>query len=322
MIKILANDGISAAGKQQLEAAGFLVVTENVPQEQLIDDINNKQYDVLLVRSATKIRKDIIDACPSLKLLGRGGVGMDNIDVDYARSKGLTVVNTPASSSQSVAELVIGQLFSISRMTFDSERKMPSANTKEVFNELKKKYGKGVELRGKTLGIIGFGRIGKSIAQYAIGCGMNVIAYDGFAKKSSEDITIDIANQKITVSINYVSKDDLLAQSDYISINVPMPEDGKAVLCSNCLKKVKKGVRIVNAARGGVVDEAALLEALNDGRVAAAALDVFENEPVVNPAILSHPKIALTPHIGAATNEAQDRIGGELADIIIAHFKN
>jgi D-3-phosphoglycerate dehydrogenase len=321
MIKILANDGISAAGKQQLEAAGFLVVTENVPQEQLIDDINNKQYDVLLVRSATKIRKDIIDACPSLKLLGRGGVGMDNIDVDYARSKGLTVVNTPASSSQSVAELVIGQLFSISRMTFDSERKMPSANTKEAFNELKKKYGKGVELRGKTLGIIGFGRIGKSIAQYAIGCGMNVIANDGFAQKSSEDITIDIANQKITVSVNYVSKDDLLAQSDYISINVPMPEDGKAVIGAHEFSLMKNNVRIVNAARGGVIDEAALLDALSNGKVAAAALDVFENEPVVNSAILSHPKIALTPHVGAATNEAQDRIGGELADIIIAHFK-
>jgi D-3-phosphoglycerate dehydrogenase / 2-oxoglutarate reductase len=321
MIKILANDGISAAGKQQLEAAGFTVVTDNVLQEQLIDDINAKQYDVLLVRSATKIRKDIIDACPSLKLLGRGGVGMDNIDVEYARSKGLTVVNTPASSSQSVAELVIGQLFSISRMTFDSERRMPSANTKETFNELKKKYGKGVELRGKTLGIIGFGRIGKSIAQYAVGCGMNVIAYDGYAKSSTDEITVEIANQKIKVSINLVSKDDLLAQSDYISINVPMPEDGKAVLCANCLKKVKKGVRIVNAARGGVVDEVALLEALNDGRVAAAALDVFENEPIVNPSILTHEKIALTPHIGAATNEAQDRIGGELAAIIIAHFK-
>ena len=322
MIKILANDGISEAGKQQLEAAGFLVVTENVPQEQLIDDINNKQYDVLLVRSATKIRKDIVDACPSLKLLGRGGVGMDNIDVEYARSKGLTVVNTPASSSQSVAELVIGQMFSISRMTFDSERKMPSANTKEAFNELKKKYGKGVELRGKTLGIIGFGRIGKSIAQYAIGCGMNVIANDGYTNKDSEEITLDIANQKIKVVVNYVSKTDLLAQSDYISVNVPMPEDGKPVIGANEFSLMKNNVRIVNAARGGVIDETALLDALNNGKVAAAALDVFENEPTVNPAILSHPKIALTPHIGAATNEAQDRIGGELADIIINHFKN
>ena len=322
MIKILANDGISEAGKQQLEAAGFLVVTENVPQEQLIDDINNKQYDVLLVRSATKIRKDIVDACPSLKLLGRGGVGMDNIDVEYARSKGLTVVNTPASSSQSVAELVIGQMFSISRMTFDSERKMPSANTKEAFNELKKKYGKGVELRGKTLGIIGFGRIGKSIAQYAIGCGMNVIANDGYTNKDSEEITLDIANQKIKVVVNYVSKTDLLAQSDYISVNVPMPEDGNPVIGANEFSLMKNNVRIVNAARGGVIDETALLDALNNGKVAAAALDVFENEPTVNPAILSHPKIALTPHVGAATNEAQDRIGGELADIIINHFKN
>jgi D-3-phosphoglycerate dehydrogenase / 2-oxoglutarate reductase len=321
MIKILANDGISAAGKQQLEAAGFTVVTDNVPQEQLIDDINNKQYDVLLVRSATKIRKDIIDACPSLKLLGRGGVGMDNIDVEYACSKGLMVVNTPASSSQSVAELVIGQMFSISRMTFDSERKMPSANTKEAFNELKKKYGKGVELRGKTLGIIGFGRIGKSIAQYAIGCGMNVIANDGYNNKDSEEITLDIVNQKIKVVVNYVSKKDLLAQSDYISVNVPMPEDGDPVIGANEFSLMKNNVRIVNAARGGVIDEAALLDALNNGKVAAAALDVFENEPVVNPAILAHEKIALTPHIGAATNEAQDRIGGELADIIIAHFK-
>jgi D-3-phosphoglycerate dehydrogenase / 2-oxoglutarate reductase len=247
---------------------------------------------------------------------------MDNIDVEYARSKGLTVVNTPASSSQSVAELVIGQMFSISRMTFDSERRMPSANTKEAFNELKKKYGKGVELRGKTLGIIGFGRIGKSIAQYAVGCGMNVIAYDGYAKSSTDEITVEIANQKIKVSINLVSKDDLLAQADYISINVPMPEDGKAVLCAQLFSKSERKVYALLTLHVVVwLMKLALLEALNDGRVAAAALDVFENEPVVNPATLAHEKIALTPHIGAATNEAQDRIGGELADIIIAHFK-
>jgi D-3-phosphoglycerate dehydrogenase / 2-oxoglutarate reductase len=322
MIKILANDGISAAGKEQLEAAGFTVVTDNVPQEQLIDDINAKQYDVLLVRSATKIRKDIIDACPSLKLLGRGGVGMDNIDVEYACSKGLMVVNTPASSSQSVAELVMGQMFSISRMTFDSERRMPAANTKEAFNELKKKYGKGVELRSKTLGIIGFGRIGKSIAQYAIGCGMKVIACKYEEGQTTETLSIDINGTKVNVDVAYLSKENLLKQSDYISINVPMPADKKPVLGTNEFSVMKNNVRIVNAARGGVIDEAALLDALNNGKVAAAALDVFENEPIVNPAILAHEKIALTPHIGAATNEAQDRIGGELADIIINHFKN
>ena len=319
-MKILANDGISPSGKTQLEAAGFTVVTETVAQENLIDVINAEGYVALLVRSATTVRKDLIDACPSMKLIGRGGVGMDNIDVEYARSIGREVINTPASSSQSVAEMVIGQMFSISRSLFDSERSMPNSKDAVGFKALKKKYGKGVELRGKTLGIIGFGRIGQNVAKYAIGCGMNVVA-SKFGDKTSETISIDLNGTSVDVTVNYVEKDDLLAQADYISVNVPMPESGKAVLCSTCFGKMKDGVRIVNAARGGVVCETSLLEALESGKVAAAALDVFENEPNVNPAILAHNKIALTPHIGAATVEAQDRIGEELADKITAYFK-
>ena len=321
MIKILANDGISASGKEALEREGFTVITENVPQEQLIDTINKEGYAAILVRSATKVRQDIIDACPSIKLIGRGGVGMDNIDVEYARSKGIKVINTPASSSQSVAELVIGQMFSISRFLYDSNRYMPSIKDATEFKTLKKKYSKGVELRGKTLGIIGFGRIGQYVAEYAIGCGMIVIASKFDTDSAYETLSIELNGHEVDVKVDYVEKDELLAESDYISVNVPMPKDGKPVLCPNCFGKLKDGVRIVNAARGGVVCEESLLKALDSGKVAAAALDVFENEPNVNPAILNHPKIALTPHIGAATAEAQDRIGLELADLITEHFK-
>lgn len=320
-MKILANDGISPSGKKALETAGFIVITETVPQDKLIETINAEGYVALLVRSATTVRKDLIDACPSIKLIGRGGVGMDNIDVEYARSIGREVINTPASSSQSVAEMVIGQMFSISRSLYDSERNMPNSKDAAGFKTLKKKYGKGVELRGKTLGIIGFGRIGQTIAKYAIGCGMNVIASKFGDHNTHETISININGTSVDVNVNYVEKDDLLAQSDYISVNVPMPENGKAVLCSSCFEKLKDGVRIVNAARGGVVCEDSLLKALDSGKVSAAALDVFENEPNVNPTILAHEKIALTPHIGAATVEAQDRIGEELADKIKAYFK-
>lgn len=315
-MKILANDGISAVGKQELEAAGFTVITDKVNQEDLIQAINSENYEIVLVRSATTVRKEVIDACPGLKLIGRGGVGMDNIDVAYAREKGLKVINTPASSSQSVAELVMGQLFSISRFLQESYKNIATGD----FNTLKKNYGKGVELRGKTLGIIGFGRIGQSLASYALGVGMNVLAVD--QNSYTVDIPLTIGND-FELAIPITTDTDLkaiLGQCDYISIHVPKQADGSAVIGREELALMKNGVRLVNAARGGVIDETALIEALESGKVAACGLDVYENEPTPDKALLSHPKIAATPHIGAATMEAQDRIGTELAHLIINEF--
>lgn len=312
-MKILANDGIAPIGKKQLEEAGFEVVTENVPQEQLIETINSIGYVAILVRSATKVRQDIIDACPSLKLIGRGGVGMDNIDVDYAREKGLHVINTPAASSQSVAEQVMAHLFGLSRFLYDSNRQMPENGASE-FKVLKKKYAKGIELRGKTLGVIGIGRIGQATAKYALGCGMNVIAYDPFINDVAIDV--EVANQTVSVDISTIELDSLLAKADFITLHIPAQADGKAVLGDDEFAKMKDGVIIANAARGGVIDEDALIANLDNGKVAAAALDVFVNEPTPREDLLKHPKLSLTPHTGAATLEAQDRIGEELASQI------
>jgi D-3-phosphoglycerate dehydrogenase len=311
--KILANDGIDPIGKGLLEKAGFTVVTDKVAQENLATAINEQQFVGLTVRSATKVRKDVIDACPGLKLIGRGGVGMDNIDVDYARSKGIEVVNTPAASSHSVGELVFAHLFNTVRFLYDSNRQMP-VNGDTQFDALKKKYAKGIELKGKTLGIIGFGRIGQAVAKIALGCGMKVVAYDPFLKEASLNLEIEGVSDKITVKIVTVALEKLLAESDFITLHVP----GGKVITKKEFDLMKNGVCIVNAARGGVIDEKDLIDALNSGKVGHAALDVFENEPTPNKELLSHPKISLTPHIGAATEEAQERIGVELAELIIA----
>ena len=317
-MRILANDGISDLGKSLLEKAGFTVITEKVEQENLASAVNAQGIEMILVRSATTVRKEVIDACTGLKLIGRGGVGMDNIDVQYARDKGITVINTPASSSQSVAELVMGHLFAISRSLNDSYKNIETGD----FSSLKKKYAKGVELRGKTLGIIGFGRIGKSLASYALGCGMDVIAIDQFSSPVSINVPIGNGNHA-TISITpSLSLTDELGKLDYISIHVPKQADGSAVISAKEFAMMKKGVRLVNAARGGVINEDDLLVALNSGHVAAIALDVFENEPNPRKELLSHPNIACTPHIGAATMEAQDRIGEELATLIIGQFAN
>lgn len=319
-MKVLANDGISKEGVEKLEAAGFEVATTHVPQSELIDVINSEKYVALLVRSATTVRKEIIDSCPSLKFIGRGGVGMDNIDVSYARNKGLIVENTPAASSQSVAELVMGAMFAISRSLHDSYNKMPQVGHKE-FNTLKKKYGKGIELKDKTLLIIGFGRIGQSLASYALGIGMKVIAVDMIT--STRQIPIQIAGLE-NLHVNITPSSDLMnviGSADFISIHVPKQSDGSAVISKKEIAAMKNGVRIVNAARGGVIDENELMMALNSGKIAAAALDVFENEPIPRADLLAHQQIASTPHIGAATQEAQDRIGGELAFKIIDALK-
>lgn len=311
-MKILANDGISPLGQQLLEAAGHQVITEKVAQEQLAAAVNEQGIDVVLVRSATTVRQEVIDACPGIKIIGRGGVGMDNIDVDYARSKGIHVINTPASSSQSVAELVMGQFFSLSRFLHDSFKNMETGD----FSSLKKNYAKGVELRGKTLGIIGFGRIGQSLASYALGIGMNVIAIDNAKKDVSLSLKIGNKDLQITITTE-TDLQQFLGEMDYISIHVPKQKNGSAVIGANEFARMKKGVFMSNAARGGVVNEDALLNALNEGIVAGMALDVFENEPNPRKDLLNHPKIASTPHIGAATLEAQDRIGEELAQLII-----
>lgn len=314
-MKVLANDGIAESGKRALEKEGFTVVTEKVEQDQLTKVINDEAYEVLLVRSATKVREDLIDACPGLKMIGRGGVGMDNIDVEYARNKGIEVFNTPAASSESVAELVMAHLFGSVRFLYDSNRQMPEKGQAE-FKKLKKAYAGGIELSGKTMGIVGFGRIGKALAKYAIGCGMKVLVSD--RETGTEVLEISLNGQAIKVEIEKIPLDDLLRQVDFLSLHVPGGD--KALIDEAQFAKMKDGAVIVNAARGGVVNETALIKALDSGKIAHAALDVFENEPEPSEAILNHGKVSLSPHIGAATLEAQDRIGTELADNIIAFY--
>lgn len=315
MRKILANDGIDLQGKALLEKAGFTVITEKVPQEQLAAYINDEKIVALTVRSATKVRKDVIDAVPGLRLIGRGGVGMDNIDVDYAKSKGIIVVNTPAASSMSVAELVFAHLFNAARFLYDSNRQMPVNGTAQ-FDTLKKKYAKGTELRNKTIGILGFGRIGQSVAKIALGLGMKVLAYDPFVKEA--DIEVEVHGVgSLTAKIKSVTMEQVLQESNMITLHVP----GGSLITSKEFEMMKNGVIIVNAARGGVINEHDLVAALDSGKVAHAALDVFENEPTPSESILRHPKISLTPHIGASTEEAQERIGIELAEKIIEALK-
>lgn len=313
--KILANDGIDAVGKELLEKAGFTVVTDKVAQENLASEINDKGYVALTVRSATKVRKDVIDACPGLKVIGRGGVGMDNIDVDYAREKGINVINTPAASSNSVAELVFAHAFSAVRFLYDSNRQMP-ASGEDKFDDLKKKYAKGIELRGKTFGIIGFGRIGQSVAKMALGLGMKVLAFDPFVTEAVIELDID-GISPVEVPIKTVGMDKVLQNSDFITFHVP----GGKLISRHEIASMKNGVILINTARGGVINEDDLLEGLNGGKIACAGLDVFENEPRPSIAILKNPKISMTPHIGAATNEAQERIGVELAEKLIAALK-
>ncbi|MFK8162158.1 MAG: D-2-hydroxyacid dehydrogenase [Lewinella sp.] len=312
MIRILANDGIAANGKAQLEAAGFEVVTDHIPQDQLMTELNN--FDVICVRSATKVRQDLIDASPNLKAICRGGVGIDNIDHAYAKTKGIPTYNTPAASSASVAELVFTHFFNLSRSVQRANFELRAEGSE--FKKLKKAYAGGQQLRGKTLGILGFGRIGVEAARIAIGLGMNVLPVD--LVKESEDITIDMmGGQQVTVSVPVVSMDKMLAEADYITIHVP----GGNLIGAEELAKMKDGVIIANTSRGGVINEDALIEALGSGKVRGAALDVFVGEPNPRRDLLEHPQISVTPHIGAATGEAQFNIGTELADQIIAHFK-
>ena len=316
-MKILANDGISQSGIDDLTAAGFEVLTTTVAQEQLENFINTENVVALLVRSATTVRQDLIDACPNLKIIGRGGVGMDNIDVEYAREKGLSVINTPAASSESVAELVFAHLFSGVRFLYDSNRTMPLEGESK-FKNLKKAYAKGTELRGKTLGVIGFGRIGQATAKMALGLGMKVIAFDPFLEKTTLSLSFH-DGQTVDFEIKTVSKETVLKESDFITLHVPAQKD--FVIGEAEFELMKDGSALINAARGGVVNEVALVAALDSNKLAFAGLDTFESEPTPAVQILMNPKISLTPHIGAATNQAQDRIGSELASQIISILK-
>lgn len=316
-MKILANDGVSQTGITALEKAGFEVLTTTVAQEQLIDFINTNEIVGLLVRSATKVRKDLIDNCPNLKLIGRGGVGMDNIDVEYAKEKGLYVINTPAASSESVAELVFAHLFGGVRFLYDANRNMPLDGDSK-FKQLKKSYGAGMELKGKTLGVIGFGRIGRATAKVALGVGMKVVFFDPFIEEASIDLSF-FDGQSVSFNFKSMSKEDVLKTSDFITLHVPAQKE--YVIGKKEFELMKNGVGIVNAARGGVLDEVALIDALESGKIAFAGLDVYESEPKPEIKILMHSNISLTPHIGAATLEAQDRIGAELASQIINLLK-
>lgn len=314
-IRILANDGIDDTGKAMLEAAGFDVVTTHYKAEELEAQLQN--FDAITVRSATQVRKPLIDACPNLKVIGRGGVGMDNIDVAYAREKGLGVYNTPAASSRSVAELVTAHAFTLMRQLQLANRAMPVTGNTE-FAKLKKQCSEGSELLGKTIGIIGFGRIGQEVARIALGLGMNVIASDPFVKDAVILITIPGAAQTVSVHIHSTDINTLLSKSDIITIHIPKAD--KPVIGKDELSTLKKGVILINTARGGVFDEDALLEGLNSGQIGGAGIDVFVGEPTPRADILTHPKISLTPHVGGSTAEAQENVGRELAGLIINHF--
>ena len=316
-MKVLANDGISQSGVDALTNGGFEVITTNVAQEQLVGYINENDISVLLVRSATTARKELIDACPGLKIIGRGGVGMDNIDVAYAKDKGLHVINTPAASSSSVAELVFAHLYGGVRFLYDANRNMPLEGDSK-FKALKKNYAKGSELRGKTMGIIGFGRIGREVAKIALGVGMKVIYSDSYVDAAQVKVAF-FDGQEVTFDFKTQYLQRLLAESDFISLHVPA-QDGYVIGKAE-FELMKPGAGIINAARGGVIDEVALIDALESGKLSFAGLDVFENEPTPEVKILMNGNISLSPHIGAATNEAQDRIGTELAEQIISILK-
>jgi D-3-phosphoglycerate dehydrogenase len=316
-MKILANDGIATNAIKILENAGFEVITTKVAQEQLINFINEKQIDVLLVRSATKAKEDVVDACKNLKIIGRGGVGMDNIAVDYAKNKGIAVINTPASSSNSVAELVFAHLLTGVRFLHDSNRNMPLDGDSK-FNELKKAYAEGIELRDKTIGIIGFGRIGQAVAKMALGVGMKVLATDSYVDKAT--ITLDFFdNRTLDFTINTVPFEEVIAKSDFITLHVPAQKE--YLISAKEFELMQNCIGLINCSRGGIINEVELVKALDSKKIYFSGLDVFDNEPTPAVQLLMHPQISLTPHIGAATNEAQDRIGIELAEQIITILK-
>ncbi len=315
MIKILANDGIHPDGKLLLEEAGFEVDTNKVPQEKLAEVLPG--YDAIIVRSATKVRQDLIDACPNLKIIARGGVGLDNVDAEYARSKGIHVCNTPKASSRAVAELVFTHAFNLARLINQANREMVTGD----FDKLKKRCSEGIQLRGRTLGVIGFGRIGQEAARMGIGLGMNILATDLMVTEANIEIKVfNSPDLSINVHIETSSWEEVLRKSDVITLHVP---GGKtALIGTEEFAKMKDGVIIINTARGGTIDEDALLAALASGKVGGAGLDVFVGEPTPRREILEHARISVSPHVGGSTKEAQSAIGMELAEQIIEKLGN
>lgn len=302
-MKILVTDGMDKTALEQLKKNGHEVTEQFYAPEELGAAL--RDYDAVVVRSATKVRANHIDEAKTgkLKLIIRGGVGVDNIDVKYAEEAGITVKNTPRASSNSVAELAMGHMFSCARFLSVAGHTMREGKWE------KKAYGKGFELGGKTLGIIGFGRIGQALGRMAKGMGMHVVAFDVFHIPGIEE----------QMGIPYVEMEELLAQADFISVHAPAV-DGGALINAENIAKMKDGVVIINTSRGTNVDEAALLEALESGKVRAAGLDVWAEEPAKNVALYSHARVSCTPHIGAATQEAQARIGEEIVSIIQTFF--
>lgn len=313
-MKVLANDGISKAGELALKEAGIELLDNRVAQNHIINFINENKVDVLLVRSATKVRQDLIDACPTLKIVGRGGIGMDNIDVEYAIEKGLYIINTPNASSRSVAELVFAHFFSLARFLHESNRLMPLEGETH-FNAMKKSFSNAYELSGKTLGVIGFGGIGKEVVKMGISLGMKIKVLT--RKPKTETISLDFFDGQalhfeITSTIDMYA---FLKDTDFISINTPKTE--KYIIDTSEFEKMKDGVYIVNTARGGVINEVTLLDFIESGKVAGAALDVFETEPTPELILLMNPSLSLSPHLGGNTIDAQEKIGVELAQQII-----
>lgn len=318
-MNILINDGISATGGKMLQAAGFTLFTQKIPQEKLTRFMNEKHIEILIVRSATQVPMEVMEDVPSLKLIGRAGTGTDNIDVDYAEQMGIHIISTPTAVAQSVAELVFAHLLGLIRNLHHSNRDMPLEGDIR-FGELKKNYANAMEVRGKTLGIVGYGRIGKAVARIAIAMGMKVIGVLHEDHPSEIDaLTVEFFDkQKLTFKIPLLSFEEVLKESDFITLHVPKQE--KYLIDEIAISKMKKGVVIVNLARGGVIDEVALVQAIDEGKVRSAALDVFEREPSPEIQVLMHPQLSLSPHIGGTTIDAQERIGIELAQQIIDIF--
>ncbi|MDQ1803261.1 D-2-hydroxyacid dehydrogenase [Chryseobacterium sp. PTM-20240506] len=313
-MKVLANDGISKAGELALKEAGIEILNNRVAQDHVINFINENNVDVLLVRSATKVKQDLIDACPGLKIIGRGGIGMDNIDVEYAKSKGIQVINTPTASSKSVAELVFAHFFSLARFLHESNRLMPLEGETH-FDAMKKSFSNAYELSGKTLGVIGFGSIGQEVVKMGIALGMKVKVLTRKPKTKTLSLSF-FDGQTLDFEITSTNdSDSFYKDTDFISINTP--KTNEYIIDTDQFEKMKDGVYIVNTARGGVINEVSLLDFIESGKVAGAALDVFENEPTPELILLMNPSLSLSPHVGGNTVDAQEKIGAELAEQII-----
>ena len=316
MIRILANDGLAEDAVRMLESQGWTVDVGPVPAEALPERL--KDYDVLIVRSATKVTGQLLRQNPHLKVVARAGVGLDNIDLGTARELGIRVINTPGASAPSVAELTLAHMMAIFRFLHLSMREMPEVRESSHFKALKKKYSKGREVSGKTLGLVGMGRIAQEVARRAVGLGMRVRYHDPMVEK------VELALEQLgirpvpIISLASEPLEKVLAESDVVSLHLPLTEETRHLIDFDRLRMMKKGAYLIQCARGGIVDEEALLKVLDEGHLAGAGLDVFEDEPHPRPILLAHPKISVTPHIGASTVEAQQRIGLDLARQLIA----